>query len=182
MERLAQLDVVQVLAFSPASAHRYFAEVCQDRFRLLPQSDGDLGRRMAGFFADQFQAGAAAVVLVGTDSPTLPLAFILQAFQELEHADVVIGPSTDGGYYLIGCARRVPPLFAGIPWSTSLVLSHTTAALQDAEWRLALLPPWYDVDTLDDWRMLQGHVAAQRRAGLDPDIPHTERLLEDQLP
>jgi len=182
VERLARIDAVRILAFTPSAAHRYFADVCQGRFRLVSQTDGDLGRRMAVFFEEQFQAGAAAVVLVGTDSPTLPLPFILQAFQELERADVVIGPSTDGGYYLLGCGHRLPPLFEGIPWSTSLVLSSTMAALQDSECRLALLPPWYDVDTLDDWRMLQGHVAAQRRAGIDPDVPHTERLLQDQLP
>jgi glycosyltransferase A (GT-A) superfamily protein (DUF2064 family) len=93
---------------------------------------------------------------------------------------VVMGPSTDGGYYLIGCARRVPPLFEGIAWSTSRVLADTMAALQDPQWRLSLLPPWYDVDTLDDWRMLQGHVAALRRAGLDPDVSNSERLFQGQ--
>ena len=152
---------------------------------------------MAVFVADQFQASAKAVVLVGTDSPTLPLRFVVQAFQELEKADVVIGPSTDGGYYLIGCTpltalsppggaegrvRELPPVFEGVTWSTSAVLSKTVAALQDSEYRLALLPPWYDVDTVDAWRMLQGHVAAQRRAGLDPDVPHTEQLLLGQEP
>jgi rSAM/selenodomain-associated transferase 1 len=182
VERLARIDAVRVLAYTPPSAQRYFGEISKSRFHLIPQTDGDLGRRMASFFAEQFQAGAAAAVLVGTDSPTLPLPFIVQAFQELERADVVIGPSTDGGYYLIGCARRVPPLFEGIAWSTSQVLAETMASLGDPRWRLALLPPWYDVDTLDDWRLLQGHVAAQRRAGFDPDLPHTERLLQGQPP
>jgi rSAM/selenodomain-associated transferase 1 len=180
VQRLARIDAALVLAFTPPAAQSYFAEIAQGQFRLIPQTEGDLGRRMAAFFTEQFHAGAAAAVLVGTDSPTLPLSFIVQAFQELESADVVIGPSTDGGYYLIGCARRVPPVFDGIPWSTSVVLSHTMASLQDPAYRLALLPPWYDVDTLDDWRMLQGHVAAQRRAGVDPAVPHTEQLLRDQ--
>jgi uncharacterized protein len=191
MDRLARIDAARVLAFAPPTAHDYFAAISQGRFRLTPQSDGDLGQRMAAFFADQFQRGATAVVLVGNDSPTLPLSFIRQAFEELQSADVVIGPSTDGGYYLIGCVGRIsnpphtghmPQMFEGIRWSTSLVLSDTIAALADTEWRLALLPPWHDVDTLDDWRMLQGHVAAQRRAGLDPDVPHTEELLLSQEP
>jgi uncharacterized protein len=181
-DRLARIDADRVLAFTPPTARDYFADISQGRFRLTPQPDGDLGQRMRVFFADQFQRGATAVVLVGNDSPTLPLSFIRQAFEELESADVVIGPSTDGGYYLIGCAEDMPPLFESIRWSTSLVLSDTIAALQDTEWRLALLPPWYDIDTLDDWRMLQGHVAAQRCAGLDPDVPHTERLLRCQEP
>jgi glycosyltransferase A (GT-A) superfamily protein (DUF2064 family) len=130
---------------------------------------------MADLFAAHLPA-ADAVVLVGTDSPTLPVAFVEQAFAELRQADVVLGPATDGGYYLLGCARRLPPIFDGIAWGSSAVFRDTVARLTDPEWRLAVLPPWYDVDTLDDWRMLQGHMAALRRAGIDPGAPHTERL------
>ena len=118
------------------------------------------------------------MVLVGTDSPTLPLVLVEQAFQELEQADVVLGPATDGGYYLVGCGRRLPPIFEGVAWSSSRTLTDTIARLADPSWRLALLPPWYDVDTGDDWQMLRGHLAAMRRAGLDPGIPHTAALLD----
>jgi rSAM/selenodomain-associated transferase 1 len=182
VERLAQIEAARVLAFTPSTAGSYFAAISQGRFRLTPQADGDLGQRMAAFFDEQFQAGAAAVVLLGADSPTLPLAFIQQAFHELERAEVVVGPSTDGGYYLLGCARSMPALFEKIPWSTSSVLCETVASLRDRQWRLALLPPWYDVDTLDDWQMLRGHVAAQQRAGRSPGTPHTERLLQCEGP
>jgi glycosyltransferase A (GT-A) superfamily protein (DUF2064 family) len=116
------------------------------------------------------------VVLLGTDSPTVPVAWVGQAFAELTTADVVLGPATDGGYYLIGCARRLPPVFAGVAWGGPTVLAETVARLADPSWRLALLPPWYDLDTLADWRMLRGHIAALRRAGLDPGVPHLERL------
>jgi rSAM/selenodomain-associated transferase 1 len=177
LERLTPIAADRVVAFTPSTASGYFAEICQDRMRLIPQAEGNLGQRMAAFFAEQFEADAGAVILVGTDSPTLQASFILQAFQELERSDVVIGPSTDGGYYLIGCTRLMPELFEGIRWSTSLVLADTVASLRGRGWRLALLPPWYDVDTLDDWRMLQGHVMAQRRAGLDPGVPHTESVM-----
>lgn len=180
LERLAAVAADRVLAFTPPTAAGYFAEVCRARFRVLPQTSGDLGHRMAAFFADRFRAGAGAVVLLGTDSPTLPITFIMQAFQELEKVDVVIGPSTDGGYYLVGCARLLPALFQGIRWSTSQVLADTIATVRDRNWSLGLLPPWYDIDTLDDWRMLQGHVLAQRQAGLDPCVPHTERLLQER--
>ena len=116
------------------------------------------------------------MVLVGTDSPTLPLVLIEQAFKDLERADVVLGPATDGGYYLVGC-RRLPPIFEGVAWSSSRTLADTVARLCDPGWRLALLPPWYDVDTADDWQMLRGHVAAMRRAGIDPGMPRTAALL-----
>jgi rSAM/selenodomain-associated transferase 1 len=176
LDRLAVLDARRVLAYSPPQAVSYFVEVAAKRYLAIPQTAGELGQRMAALIADQFQAGAVAVVLIGTDSPTLPIAYIEQAFRELEQADVVLGPATDGGYYLVGCARALPPIFAGVAWGTCRVLHETMAALPESA-RLALLPPWYDVDTLEDWRMLQGHVAALRRAGLDPGVPRTERLL-----
>jgi rSAM/selenodomain-associated transferase 1 len=179
LERLAGVEARRVLAFSPPAAEVYFQSLVQNRFLLRPQGDGDLGQRMARFFAEQLQAGAQAVVLVGTDSPTLPLPFIDQAFAELERVEVVLGPATDGGYYLVGCSREVPAIFQGVAWGSNQVLLETVARLQGTAHRLALLPPWYDVDTIEDWGMLRGHVAALRRAGVDPGVPQVERLLAE---
>jgi rSAM/selenodomain-associated transferase 1 len=174
--RLAAVDARRVLAFAPPEAEPYFAGLACGRFVLRPQCDGDLGRRLADFFAAALQDGAEQVVVVGSDSPTLPLAHVAKAFAELERADVVLGPAADGGYYLLGCAGRVPPLFEGIPWGGARVLWDTVARLGGPGWNLAVLPPWYDVDTLDDWWALRGHLAALRRAGIDPEVPHTEQL------
>lgn len=174
--RLAAVDARRVLAFAPAEKEAEFAAVAAGRFALAPQANGDLGQRLTAFVEQQLNAGARAIVVVGTDSPTLPVAHVEQAFAELERADVVLGPASDGGYYLVGCGPSRPPLFAGIAWSTERVLADTVAALADPRWRLALLPPWYDVDTPADWAMLGGHLAALRRAGTDPGVPHTELL------
>jgi rSAM/selenodomain-associated transferase 1 len=176
VERLSGVRARRVLAFTPPAAEPYFGRLVQGRFLLTPQHGEDLGRRLAAFFAEQFRQGAGPVVLVGTDSPTLPNAFVEQAFAEMERADVVLGPATDGGYYLIGCGRSLPALFEEIPWSMSTVLTEAIARLPEAT-RLALLPPWYDVDTLENWRMLRGHVMALRRAGKDPEVPCVERLM-----
>jgi rSAM/selenodomain-associated transferase 1 len=180
LARLTPITAERVLAYSPASAEGFFRELVQDRFAVQRQEEGDLGGRMAAFFHSQLQTGAERVVLVGTDSPTLPVGFIEQAFRELASADVVLGPATDGGYYLVGCGRRLPAIFDGIAWGGNGVLAETIARLAEPSWRVALLPPWYDVDTLNDWQMLRGHVAALRRAGLDPGIPHTEPLLRQK--
>jgi rSAM/selenodomain-associated transferase 1 len=181
-ERLSTVPARRMLAFAPSDAGPLFAEMVRDRFVLAPQADGDLGRRLSSFIAEQFAAGAGSVVVLGSDSPTVPLAHVEQAFAKLERADVVLGPATDGGYYLVGCARRVPPIFDGITWSGPHVLAETVARLAEPSWRLALLPPWYDVDGPDDWRMLCGHLAALRRAGIDPGVPHTERLCRERQP
>jgi rSAM/selenodomain-associated transferase 1 len=182
LQRLAAaVDAHRVLAFAPAERQADFAAVAANRFTLTPQGEGDLGQRLAAFVDRHLEAGARAVVVVGTDSPTLPVEYIEHAFTELENADVVLGPATDGGYYLIGCGPQHPPLFENISWSSARVLADTIAALTDPRWRLSLLPPWYDVDTPDDWTMLCGHLAALRRAGLDPAVPHTEALLRETV-
>ncbi len=182
IERLSAVSARRLLAFAPASAGPLFAELVHGRFALMPQAEGDLGRRLACFMAEQLTAGADSVAVVGSDSPTLPLSYVEQAFAALEHADVVLGPATDGGYYLVGCAGSLPPIFEGIAWGEPTVLAETVARLATSSCRLALLPPWYDVDTLDDWRMLRGHIAAMRRVGMDPAVPHIETLCRNSPP
>jgi rSAM/selenodomain-associated transferase 1 len=176
ISKFATLGDERVLAYTPAAEHNYFAHIGGSHYQLTPQTDGDLGCRMREFFVSQMRTGLERIVVVGSDSPTLPSSYVEQAFGELETADLVVGPATDGGYYLLGCARRLPPIFDGIAWSGPTVLAETIARLGNSNWMLAMLPPWYDVDTLDDWRMVQGHLSALRRAGIDPQAPHTERL------
>jgi rSAM/selenodomain-associated transferase 1 len=180
LDRLAAVPVRRVVAFAPADAEPEFAAVSRGRYVLRPQGEGDLGDRLTRFLASEIAAHADAVVVVGSDSPTLPVEYVERAFAALERVDVVLGPATDGGYYLLGCGRRVPPVFDRIGWGGSRVLAETIARLTD-DWRLALLPPWYDVDTPDDWVMQRGHIAAMRRAGLDPGVPNTEALLREDV-
>jgi hypothetical protein len=132
---------------------------------------------MANFISAELTEGAGRVVLIGSDSPTLDPSHVVSAFLCLEHKDVVLGPATDGGYYLVGARVPVPELFADIPWSTPQVLARSVAALRAAGRSLAVLPPWYDVDTPESWDLLAGHLAALRLAGLDPELPRTEALL-----
>ncbi len=121
----------------------------QDGIDFRTQSPGDLGDRMSAAVRETLQ-DAACVVVVGTDIPGLDAGTIRQAVQALEDADVVIGPATDGGYYLIGLNESRPELFEGIPWSTSEVLADTTRAAERAHLRVSLLEPKTDVDTLPD--------------------------------
>ncbi len=174
--RLSRLPVRRILVHDPPEAGDEFARLAARRFELTPQAAGGLGERLLAFVRDQFAAGARRLVLVGADSPTLPPALVEQAYHSLEKKDVVLGPATDGGYYLIGCRAVIPRLFTGIAWSGPQVLADTVAAVEEAGQSLELLQPWYDVDTLADWWMLCGHLRALRAAGLDPETPHTEKL------
>jgi hypothetical protein len=177
LERITDVVARRVVVFTPPDAQADFTGLVAGRFELCPQADGDLGQRMQAWFEACLSSGAERAVLLGSDSPSLPVDYIRSAFADLLQHDVVLGPATDGGYYLIGCARRVPPLFDGIAWSTSRVLAETVARIQGAGLALALLPPWYDVDTLDDCQVLRGHLAAMRRAGFDPGARRVEALL-----
>jgi rSAM/selenodomain-associated transferase 1 len=168
----------KVLVFDPGDAGPWFDERVPASYALQPQADGDLGSRMAEFFAGEFEEGATRVVLIGSDAPTLDPSFVVGAFLALEGRDVVLGPATDGGYYLVGCRHAVPPIFERIDWSTPEVLAQTIDRLDGKGLSVAVLPPWYDVDTPEGVRMLRGHLRAMRRAGMDPMLARTEAWLE----
>jgi len=176
-ERILAPGGRRVLVFSPADAGPWFDTRVPASFALQPQAEGDLGRRLYEFFAGEFEDGAARVVVIGSDSPTLDPSIVISAFLCLESRDVVLGPSTDGGYYLVGSRPPVAPIFEGIDWSTPDVFSQTIDRLRDTGLSLALLPPWYDVDTLDDWRMLAGHLRGMHRSGMDPELPRIEAAI-----
>ena len=117
---------------------------------LMPQRGDELGARERNVFADLFGAGFTRVVMIGSDLPTLPTAHIAEAVDRARPGTVVLGPSEDGGYYLIALAAapgdEVPDLFSGIRWSTSSALDDTIAAAHRTGLEVAQVPPWYDVD------------------------------------
>lgn len=154
--RLTSIEARRVLAYSPGdpATRQHFSAAEKEGWGLTAQVSGDLGQRMATFFEEQLRHGAERVVLVGTDSPNLPLVEVQEAFEHLRTTDVVIGPSRDGGYYLIGVAERVPPIFEDMPWSGPELLKATTSRLQAAGIAFETLDPWYDVDELFDLHQL----------------------------
>lgn len=121
-----------------------------------PQTGDDLGPRMKNAFEKCFSDGFETTILIGSDSPDLPREIIDEGFAALTSCDAVIGPSCDGGYYLIGfhAATFLPDLFSGIPWSTEGVLKSTLAILDKNGFRVSVLPPWRDIDTYEDLKAL----------------------------
>lgn len=181
LDRLVVLNAHRTIVYAPANSGDFFTHLSNGRYQTTPQCDGDLGQRLRAFFGDARAEGYSRIIAIGTDSPTLPIAYVEQAIELLTSNDVVVGPAFDGGYYLIGTNKLDAAIFDDIPWSTSRVLESTVARIQQTSARLALLPPWYDVDTVDDWNALRGHVLAMTQAGLDPGVSRVERLIQEQL-
>jgi len=118
-------------------------------FRVVVQPEGDLGVRMAAAFEDGVTA------LVGSDIPLMSAGYVEQAVNALSCADVVLGPTEDGGYCLVAMRRPQPAIFAGIPWSTPRVLDATLSAADEGDLSVELLEVMWDVDDahdLDRWR------------------------------
>ena len=126
--------------------------------RSFVQQGRDLGERMSNAFARTFESGRDKVVLIGTDCPTLQSQHLLQAFEALNHSDLVLGPATDGGYYLIGMKSSAAYLFEGIAWSTSQVLSQTLHVASQHDLIVTLLPEIDDIDTQEDWQRYSSQI------------------------
>jgi len=124
-------------------------------FQKKLQTDGDLGQRMRAAFATIFEHDYAKAVIIGSDCPELSAQVIFEAFDHLMEKDMVIGPSKDGGYYLLGMKRLHNFLFENMPWSTSRLLLQTKAAIDARQHTCALLPLLRDVDDANDWRAYQ---------------------------
>ena len=181
IDRFRSTGSRRVLAYSPAEAacREFFTQQSDGNYELWPQPITGLGLRMKQFF-ESF--GPEPVVLIGSDSPTLPVGFPNVAFAMLKHADVVLGPATDGGLYLIGLnqQRRTWPIFEEIDWSTSRVLDQVMQRLIELDARVEVLPPWYDIDEPADLSFLRGHLSAIRvsKEAAQYDAPATRAVLE----
>ncbi len=168
------------LCYAPPEAEGEMRDVGSDAgcagLTLQTQAGGDLGARMHAAFAACFASGDEHVILIGSDLPSLPPEHLVDAAAALvSPADVVLGPSEDGGYYLVGISRSradaaLEALFASMPWGAADVLARTLERLREAGLRVELVAPWFDVDTSDDLARVAGdtrpEAAARTRAWL----------------
>jgi uncharacterized protein len=145
-----------MVAYTPDEAQAEFAVLAPD-FALVPQRGPDLGARLHTTLASLLAAGHPGAIAVDSDTPTLPREFLQQAVDCLTGPgpDVVLGPTEDGGYYLIGVRVANRALFDDMPWSTSAVLEITLRRAAAAGLQTVCTPAWFDVDTPDDLRRLR---------------------------
>jgi rSAM/selenodomain-associated transferase 1 len=163
----------------PADSSGYFSRVSESLEHppeVFPQEGEDLGEKMFNAFQARFDEGYEHVVIIGSDSPSLPVAYIEKALNS--EKDLVIGPSTDGGYYLIGMFRKPVNVFAdGMDWGSEKVLRQTLDRIKNCGSSLELLPPWYDVDRAEDLKFLKTHLEMITQTGLS-DIGATGEFLK----
>jgi uncharacterized protein len=161
------------LCFTPPAARARLARLAPG-FGLLHQRDGDLGDRLAGCFGDLLGAGVARVAIVAADTPQLPATSCRAALALLDQVDVVLGPCTDGGYYLVAATACWPELFVGVPMGSDAVFKETTARAGWLGLTVGLLPVLRDLDRVED---LEQALAAGELDG----CPHTRAAVAELL-
>lgn len=131
------------------------------------QDGEDLGERMTGAFQSLLGSGYKEVLIIGSDCYELSQQHLEEAFEMLQRTDVVIGPATDGGYYLLGLKEPTPELFTDMAWSKAGVFSETLSRLQNLNRNYLLLPVRNDIDEVEDlqegWRLAESPVSALSR-------------------
>ena len=163
LDRLEALEDNQLeICFAPAREILRVRRWLGARRRLVPQRGADLGARMAAAFQAAFRAGSERCVLVGSDVPELSAERVGEAFAKLERNDLVLGPSRDGGYYLVGLRQPRPELFADMPWSKQGVYAETTRRARALGLRVGRLRMLADIDTPADLDRLSRRLRARR--------------------
>lgn len=166
---------VHVRLYWASPADDVAADIVPESVAVRLQQGDDLGSRMRNAFRETLEGGAERAVIIGTDHPTLPTAFIQQAFTGLREPEAIsIGPSADGGYYLLGMNAFYPQLFAGMRYSHGAVFSETLKRAGQTEAQITVLPRWYDVDTPVALRRCLNDLSAEAT-----EAPRTRRALHE---
>ncbi len=172
-----------LISYTPVGDEALFAGLLPETFALVPQRGDAFGERLLAAAQDILAIGYGAVCLIDSDSPTVPHAAFAEAVQTLHNgeADVVLGPSHDGGYYLIGLRQPHAEPFQNITWSTASVLEETIQQCAEANLKVHLLPTWYDVDDAATLAILEAELIEGKRpafAAVDGyPAPHTRDML-----
>lgn len=156
LERVSSGDYRFFIAFDPPEKETAFAELFGKNFSYMPQTGADLGKRMYNAFTACFAEGFRSVVLIGSDSPDLPREVFEEAFESLKNYQAVIGPTYDGGYYLIGFSKDLfsEVFFENMVWSTNSVYTETIRRFEQERISFHVLPSWRDIDTVNDLNAL----------------------------
>ena len=156
LSMLEKLDFQFHIYLSPENSREKFIEWLGDQYSYVPQQGDDLGQRMKNALSQAFDQGFSRAIVIGSDMPDLPGELIDDAFLSLKTHDAVLGPTFDGGYYLIGfnSGTFLPEVFEEMEWSTDTVFANTISRLRNAGLRIHELPERRDIDVLADLKYL----------------------------
>jgi rSAM/selenodomain-associated transferase 1 len=145
-----------IICYHPKEKHAAFKRWLGSSYHYHSQHGNNLGERISDSYTYWFNQGYTNLIVIGSDSPDIPASLLTNAFQQLTTHQAVIGPTRDGGYYLLGFTATGfnPGVFHNIPWSTPKVFTTTMEKLTDITRSIHILPPWRDVDTYDDLKDL----------------------------
>src|SRR5205814_1787066 len=166
-----------IAVYTPFGAESAYNDILPDDFSLLPQRGDKFGERLYFAVEDLFKCGFDSVCLIDSDSPTVPAENFAEAVELLSTSDdrIVLGPSDDGGYYLIGVKKPHRHLFEQVDWSTERVLNQTIQRATENGLEVKLLPSGYDVDDADSLRRLRNQLLADKTSS---DVaPYTREFL-----
>lgn len=165
-------DLGLCVAFTPTHATAWFGELAPDAV-LMPQPEGDLGERLEAAVEAGFRLGSEGVLVTGSDLPHMEPADLERARRAVSMGRAALGPTSDGGFWLVGLPRAVPGLFDRIPWSTERVLGRMLDHLEREGLEIVRLSTTFDIDVAADLERLRAHLAA-----LPPErCPHTRAAL-----
>lgn len=167
VKNVSQITDDLIIAYAPYDGRAKLEAILKQKGLLwLEQRGANLGERLAQIAAQAFDMGFSPLIFIGTDSPTLPTEFINKAIQSLaaNESDIALGPTEDGGYYLVGLHRPVTNIFQNIAWSTSETYAQTARNAKQLNLRLLELPLWYDVDTHADLLRLRDEIFLKEEA------------------
>ena len=157
--------ISKILAYDSLNEPPRYLESIFKNYVFYKQKGRHLGQRMHKAFVWAKREGVQRIVIIGSDTPTLPKGYILEAFLRLKDNDLVLGPSEDGGYYLIGLKVPRYSLFEDIDWSSDKVLRQTINQAKIAEQRVYFLNKWQDIDTVESLTQLQKSFRQSNRKG-----------------
>lgn len=164
--------------YAPVDTEQMLGDLGGADYVYRAQSGDDLGARMQQVFADLWSLGHHNVVLIGSDLPALPLEILREAFTRLSRKEtqIVLGPSQDGGYYLVGMNQPTPEIFANMTWSHDRVLANTIKRLNALSVSYELLPTWFDLDVAEDFQRLPILLEPGSRSGLRRTLAYLQTL------
>jgi uncharacterized protein len=180
------LGIKGYMAFGPPGSEPFFHEILPDEIGLLESWHPNFGDCLLSAIAQQLEAGHTAAVVLNSDSPTLPTSLLLETAAVLARPGdrAVLGPSTDGGYYLLGLKRAHRRMFEEIDWSTERVARQTLERARDIGLSVHTLPAWYDVDDVEALQTLHGEICENVPFATDLQSHHavrTEALLRSLI-